>query len=327
MRVAILGVALVVCGLLIGSQADNSPPAAEASFHEMRIYAVMAGVNDDDSIQYVELRMATNNQNLVSGKVLCFFSGSGQPFRRFTFPANVDPSPSGSSILIGTAAMDAVWPHEPDFIFDGNTINVPGGGTTGALPVPWPGGKVAFGTDSAPDAANACAAGFNEIDSVAYGASFGGTVDHGSRFASDIPVSGEQALQLQGAVCYPPSCTRNNSTDYAIVQNPQPRNNSGQSAGIGDTTPTPAPTATPTDAPTATPAATTPGTSVAPAQGDANCDGEVDEDDGIEVLEHVADIDDVSCPVQADVTCDGIDAIDALRIFQYLTNLSNFCAP
>jgi hypothetical protein len=300
--VAAAGVLAVA--LLAAITASGTPQPAHASFHLMRIHAVMAGFEGDDLVQYVELRMASGGQTQVGGKVLCFYAGAGFPFRRFTFPDDANNGASGSSILVGTAAMDAEWPHEPDFLFEGNTVSVPGG-SPDALPVPWPGGKVAFGTDSAATPDEYCAAGFNEIDSVAYG-SFGGTVDHGSAFPNDIPVDSATALVLTGDLCNP--CARDNSADYSLLDTSEPannpRNNSGQAAPVGLPD---------------------------PLQGDADCDGDVDENDALVILGAAADLGAVPCPERADVNCDlAVDVLDALAIFLYrggIVSPADGCIP
>jgi hypothetical protein len=285
---ALLGVVAIL------SLADGSP-RAEASFHLMRIHAVMAGLDGDDSRQYVELRMASGGQTQVGGKVLCFYAGAGFPFRRFTFPENVSNGATSSSILVGTAAMDAAWPQEPDFIFDGNTVSIPGG-STDALPVPWPGGKVAFGTDTASDPADYCGASFDEIDSLAF-SPFGGTVDHGTAFPDSIVVEGARALRLTGDLCNP--CARDNSEDYTLVDVNQPlhnpRNNAGETAAFG-----------PPD----------------PVMGDFDCDFDVEPDDGLDALGDAAGLGSPTCNAVTDVNCDNAHGVDdAFEIFRYYAGL------
>src|SRR5574341_2144430 len=125
MRIAVAAViALITCAVLLarGSFPTNAPPA-DAAFHLMRVHAVMHAANGNTQIQYVELRMASGGQTLVSGHDLCFFDPSGDPWARFTFPGNVQNGAQGSSILVGSPSMDAIWPHAPDFVFGpGNTV-------------------------------------------------------------------------------------------------------------------------------------------------------------------------------------------------------------
>src|SRR5512144_267247 len=80
---------------------------ASAAFHLIRIHAVMAGVNGDNTIQYVELRMCSGGQPLLAGHTLKFYDGSGTLKATFTFPSNVSNASAGDSILVATSEYNA----------------------------------------------------------------------------------------------------------------------------------------------------------------------------------------------------------------------------
>jgi hypothetical protein len=92
-------IALVMIGAGVFYQ---SAQPADAAFHLMRIHAVMAGLNGDPQVQFVELRMCSSGQPFVSGHDLDFYDAVGTLKARFTFPGNVGNSNNGDSILIAT---------------------------------------------------------------------------------------------------------------------------------------------------------------------------------------------------------------------------------
>jgi hypothetical protein len=220
-----------------------------ASFHLNRIDGAMAGANGISTIQYVELRSANVGQNLVgsNGAVICFFDSAGAPYAEFKFHT---PDPSngadGASILVGTAEFDAAWPAgSPDYTFSpANTTAIASGADT-SHPVRSPGGRISFGVDSAVMPSLMCQASFSVVDSVAYGTGYSGTVDFGTKLASDLPTSSTNGLHLQGPICiegstHPCSSPRDNSVNYAIVDENatgnQPRNNANLTGPIAPAT-------------------------------------------------------------------------------------------
>lgn len=250
---ALVLLSAAVAAALIGLIEMRDAPPADASFHLMRVYSVMGGRNGDANVQFVELRMAASGQNQLSGHRLCFYDAAGNPWARFDFTVpNPSVSSSGSSILIGTSAMNAVWPGTPDKFFNSTTTTALNASADVNAPIPQPAGKVIFGSMT-----STCTVTDNR-DSVAYGTGYTGNVDHGTKFASDLPTSGEQAITITGSVCNP--CTRDNSADYSILA-ANPRSNNGFTGPWGEPGPTPTPVPTPTPSPTAT---AIPTTTVAP---------------------------------------------------------------
>jgi hypothetical protein len=234
-----LGLGLIVL-VAMGLAFLQSATPSQGAFHLMRVYGVMGGAFNDPTIQYVELRMTDAGQNLVSGHHLCFYDASGSPWARFNFTANAPSGASaGQSILVGSANFDAAWAAgtlAAAFTFTGH-VDVIAGGASATAPIP-PVGRVAWGTDF--PSSNMCAVGgFSVIDSVAYGTTYTGLVNFGTKFASDLPTSGTQTLKLTGPFCIPgsfanpcpPMYTRDNSTDYTLVDanaaGNEPRDNAG----------------------------------------------------------------------------------------------------
>ena len=223
---------------------------AQAAFHCMRIAAVMGGANGDANIQYVELRMNFVGQNFVANHQIRFRNASSPtPVATFTFPdvggpgvPDVPNSTFGSSILIATAEFAANATVVPDFIFSDGTVIDPNTSMTvpsnmsgmGDLkhPASVGSGKVSF----AEGFGNCQLGGPAVVDSVAYGTTYTGTVDYGSKFASDLPTSGTQSLVVSNLNVEP----ANNATEYSLQTVPfpvppganTPRNNAGNTGSI-----------------------------------------------------------------------------------------------
>ena len=168
---------------------------AQAGFHLMRIDEVMAGVNGDSTIQFVELKMISSGQRFVGGRTIHFYDATGSETGRFTFPDNVSNGATGSSILVGTLQFAAVSTVAPDFTMSPGIMS--------------PSGRVCFQT----------------IDCVAYGDFTGSNSGYGSPAAA-LPVEGLLSLK-RGRTATP----KNNATDYALGT-PAPRNNSGTSGVV-----------------------------------------------------------------------------------------------
>jgi hypothetical protein len=231
--------------------------------------------------------------------------------------------------------MDALWPGTPDFVFGpGNTVGFDLSASTSSPVYEGSGqGKVAFGSDSATIPSEMCGSQFSVIDSVAYGAAYSGAVDFGTQFGSDAPFTGQFAVELTGSLCNP--CARDNSVDYSVVDVTDPanypRNNSGETAPIGDGG-TPTPTPTPSPSPSPTPFVPPP----QGLQGDVTCDFALTSVDALGDLRYVAGLPqiaqhepcadigaDVPWGVQGDVNCDNgaVTAVDALGILRYVAGL------
>jgi hypothetical protein len=215
--IASFTIAIALAFALLASQ-----PAERtfAVFHCMRIHAVMAGLNGNDQVQYVELRTNLSGQNLVGGHDIQFFDGAGVLKATFTFPSHVPNGATGDSILIGTAEFDAIANGGgADFVFsEANTVGANGGDPL--HPVQWPDGLVHF----APGHANCVFSGSpGEVDSVAYGSA---TAYFGSAAPALPDPSDDRALVLNNLNLAP----SDNSTEYALA----PVSTTTSSVPIGD---------------------------------------------------------------------------------------------
>lgn len=361
MRPLLASVAVLVAALAVFAlSGDRSAPVAQASFHEMRIYRVMAGSDGDSSSQFVELREAAGGQNQVQNAQLCFYDADGVPWARFVFPDKVAGSASNASILVGSAAMAADW-HAgagaaPDFIFNSGNTTALNTGADVSAPVPQPDGAIVYESK-----ADVGCGTVNAIDSIAYGSGYNGVAFFGDPYDADLPVDGNGFQLNDTPVAFPPT---DNSTEYHVEACIMARNNSGSEGPVGEgcappETPTPAPTPTPTSTPTptTTPAATgtptpatitptpaaptpTPAPTAVPGriQGDNDCDGDVDAVDALVSLQSTAGLPYNQQPdclslgsavpaggdpqVFGDIDCDGdVDAVDALQILRHVVGL------
>jgi hypothetical protein len=181
---------------------------ALASFHCMRIHAVIGGLAGNSSIQYVELRMNAGGQSLVAGHTLEFRDGSGTLKATFTFPSNVSNALTGDSILIATSEFNAVAiGGMADYTFSmANTVGANGGDPL--HPVQGTNGSVIWVPVGSPGASGNCALQ-SPVDSVAYGTA---TATYGTAAAA-LPSPGTtQALRLNNLALN----VTNNHTEYDL---------------------------------------------------------------------------------------------------------------
>jgi hypothetical protein len=229
--------ALLAAILFVGALGSAQP--AFAAFHLMRIHAVMGGLNGDNTVQYVELRMCSGGQNFVGGHTLKFYDGSDTLKATFTFPSSpFPPVPNaslGESILIATSEFNtaSIGPGvggsggDADFTFIASgpmTNTVASNGGDALHPIQGINGKVRFGHQEG----EGCDANFvtdpHDIDSVAYGTA---TADIGSAAPALSSPSDATALResdITGPV--------GNNTDYSL----QPTSSMAKTVAIGSLT-------------------------------------------------------------------------------------------
>ena len=109
-RLASFGLAFGICAV--------APAEVWASFHDMQIEQVIGGVSGDTSVQAIQLRMSSANQNLVSNaRVLVRDAGGLNPIIVMNMTTNV-VSGAGRRILIATANLASFTnpPLTPDFV-------------------------------------------------------------------------------------------------------------------------------------------------------------------------------------------------------------------
>ena len=194
---------LAIC-VGLSAFAERPTRSAEASFHCMRIHAVMSGVSGNPDIQYVELRMDFAGQSALTNHTMQFFDATGTLKATFTFPSGVPMGATGESILVATSEFNSiVVGGAADFVFtNANTVGSNGGDPL--HPVQALNGSVVWGP-----AGTQCGIP-GPVDDVAYG---GATALFGTA-AVALPANGgtRQALRLSNLAVTP----TNNSTEYSL---------------------------------------------------------------------------------------------------------------
>jgi cytochrome c peroxidase len=187
------------------------PPPPEM---EVRINEVMAGLNGDSSIQFVELE-ANGNANkgwgpgaAIAGRaMLVFFDKTGNQTGRYVFPHD---APNGAdTVLVATHDFADVTGITPDFIMPKEIMPLAG--------------KVAFRSN--PDNAQ-----FDINLALAYGGNdFSGSVDGaGPANANSLPILGAQSLtRMQN---FPFGVNENAAFQLAT---PTPVNTAGKTVAVG----------------------------------------------------------------------------------------------
>jgi hypothetical protein len=195
-----LSLATVACAVAMHVATD-----CQASFHEMQIQQIIAGVNGDTSAQAIQLRMRAPGETLVSAtRIVARDVNGANPVILLDIASNVVHGAFGSHILLATSTFhNATAPAcQPDFI----------------LAQPIPAGYLAAGRITYED----------DFGTILWSVSFGGASYHGSSIGSTIndldgnfgpawpgplPTSGA-ALLFQGT---PDALSTNNAADYALT--------------------------------------------------------------------------------------------------------------
>lgn len=177
---------------------------ALASFHLAHIERVLTGVGGSTDVQFVEIRMDANGQNLVSGSKLIAFKADGTfDHVVLTVPSNVTSGISGRSWLMASTAFEAASGVKPEFTFS----------TAAGNALPAESGMVCWGkpsTVSNPDS-------LNMIDCVSYGAYTGAANSHTGAPSSIAPFghglvrTSSTASSADDFTCEDPSTPHNNA--------------------------------------------------------------------------------------------------------------------
>jgi hypothetical protein len=99
-------------------------PAAQASFHEIKVREVYPGANNDS---YVELQMYSAGQNFVVGHSLTLYDSAGALAHTSTFSTSVSNGANQATILIGDTNTQASLGVAPDLVDAGLSISAAGG--------------------------------------------------------------------------------------------------------------------------------------------------------------------------------------------------------
>ena len=195
------------------------PPVPVAGDLGVRINEVMAGMNGNSRIQFVELEVADAAQKgwgpqgaeSAGRAMLAFFDGAGRKSGRFVFPS--DAPGGGPTVLVATPAFAALpGAPTPDFVMPPEVMAI--------------NGRVTFTHN--PDNTH-----FNVSASVSYGGSgfLGDTAGGGAPNTAKLPIMDAVSLTRTGTIAFGTS----NNTLYAL-QTPTPVNTAG-----GTFVPTPLP--------------------------------------------------------------------------------------
>lgn len=182
----------------------SSPPAAEASFHLMKVREVYPGTSNDS---YVVLQMLLTNESALGNHSLRLYNASGGTIETFTFSLGyVAPKAShgNNTVLIGDTGVQTTFGIAPDDHTDAD-FNVPAAG-----------GAVCWLDGSPPDC-------------VAWGNFSGSLPNPAGSPVSPGGVTAGKALRRSispGCSTYLDSTddSNNSATDFAEVD-PLPRNN------------------------------------------------------------------------------------------------------
>ena len=88
-------------------------PAAEATFHLIKVREVYAGTNNDS---YVELQMFAAGQVLLSGHKMTVYNSAGALVHSSTFSTGVANSENQRTVLIGDSNVQSSFGVAPDLV-------------------------------------------------------------------------------------------------------------------------------------------------------------------------------------------------------------------
>lgn len=124
--------AFVLMGLVVAALA--AAPAAQASFHLIKVREVYAGSADDS---YVELQMYASGQNFLATHAVKLYNSSGALVHSSTFASGVSIGANQATVLIGDSNVGTNFGVAPDLVDSGLAIPAAGGAAcwnAGGLP-------------------------------------------------------------------------------------------------------------------------------------------------------------------------------------------------
>jgi hypothetical protein len=213
---------------------------AQALFHLAVIDEVMTSYGGNATSQFIEIRMLSGAQNLVTDSVFAAFDASGAYIGDvLVVPGNVTNQGAGVRWIVGTAQFQTDSGIMPDFTFAPGVLPTGGGmvcfgGGGGILPAP-PGSwsRTVFS---------------NYIDCVAYGTYSGPTNPH---------IGTPTSLDADGHSLVRTADTNDSLNDFACNDPADPENNAGAVGSMTATAACPPPATTTTTTPTSTTTTTT----------------------------------------------------------------------
>jgi len=199
---------------------------AYATFHNMQIEQVIGGVDGDNTVQAIQLRMRSSFQNLVQNSRLVAWDAAGANPVVISTPASSVPNQgAGVRVLIASASFaSATSPAaSPDFTMD-NLI---------------PASYLAAGSLTFENSAGSIVYWRLSFGGGSYtGSNSGSTTndldgDFGPPFAGPLPSSDTQAVRFQGSGT---AMSTTNEADYSLTGGDAVfRNNAGQSFTVEST--------------------------------------------------------------------------------------------
>ena len=129
-----MGCMFVLVGLLTGAVGMVAAPAAEATFHLIKVREVYPGTNDDS---YVELQMYAAGQTFLSGHSMTLYDSAGALSHTSTFSAGVAKGENQRTVLIGDSGVQAAFGVAPDLVDSALSVPASGGAAcwnAGGLP-------------------------------------------------------------------------------------------------------------------------------------------------------------------------------------------------
>lgn len=196
-------------------------PAAQASFHLIKVREVYPGANDDS---YVELQMYSSGQEFVEGHSMTLYDSAGALSHTSTFPtpSGVSNGANQATILIGDTNTQTTFGVAPDLVDAGLNVSAAGGAAcwnAGGIPADC----VAWGSFSGGSAFESAT-----VTSVGASVSAGG-ISSGKAIRRKI-TPGCSTLLEEG------DDTNNSATDFEEVT-PAPRDNASPITEMACTAP------------------------------------------------------------------------------------------
>ncbi len=175
---------------------------AWAPFHIMAIQELSFGTSNAPGAQYMQLRTLAAGQVFVGGQRMTTFNADGSAaanFGRYDMEIALTNGDEGVAILAGTQAAHDLYCVAMDQLVTGQLV--------------FPDGRTCFGSFAS-----------KPVDCVAYGS-----------FAGDNGIFGQPAVRpILGKALTRVDSTNNNATDFTL-DDPAPKNNSGEMGQIDGT--------------------------------------------------------------------------------------------